>query len=185
MKKNELKNLVIAAMLLAVGLVLPFLTGQIQQIGNMLLPMHFPVILCGLICGWKYGAVTGFFVPIIRSLIFGMPVLYPNAIGMAFELLTYGLLAGLLFEKSRWHCIKALYKTLLITVISGRIVWAIAQIFMLGIGDEGFTFAVFLSKGLINAIPGLILQFTLIPAIMLILKRTHLIPFKKDNKVTE
>ena len=76
-------------------------------------------------------------------------------------------------------------KTLLITVISGRIVWAIAQIFMLGIGDEGFTFAVFLSKGLINAIPGLILQFTLIPAIMLILKRTHLIPFKKDNKVTE
>ena len=56
---------------------------------------------------------------------------------------------------------------------------------MLGIGDEGFTFAVFLSKGLINAIPGLILQFTLIPAIMLILKRTHLIPFKKDNKVTE
>ena len=178
MKKENLQKLVLSAMFFALGLVLPLLTGQIREIGNMLLPMHFPILLCGLICGWKYGAVTGFFVPIIRSLIFGMPVLYPNAIGMAFELLTYGLLAGLLFEKSRWHCIKALYKTI-------KTLGILATIFMLGIGDEGFTFAVFLSKGLINAIPGLILQFTLIPAIMLILKRTHLIPFKKDNKVTE
>ena len=55
MKKSELKKIVISAMLLATGLVLPFLTGQIQQIGSMLLPMHFPVILCGLICGWQYG----------------------------------------------------------------------------------------------------------------------------------
>ena len=74
-----MKNLVIAAMLLAVGLVLPFLTGQIQQIGNMLLPMHFPVILCGLICGWKYGLGVGFILPLLRSVIFGMPVMYPNA----------------------------------------------------------------------------------------------------------
>ena len=98
MKKNELKNLVLAAMFLALGLVLPFLTGQIQQIGNMLLPMHFPVILCGLICGWKYGLGVGFIVPLLRSAIFGMPVMYPNALAMAFELATYGFFAGFLFS---------------------------------------------------------------------------------------
>ena len=48
-----LKNLTLAAMFLAAGLVLPFVTGQIPQIGSMLLPMHLPVLLCGLVCGWK------------------------------------------------------------------------------------------------------------------------------------
>ncbi len=181
MKKENLQKLVISAMFFALGLVLPFLTGQIREIGNMLLPMHFPVLLCGLICGWKYGAVTGFFVPIVRSLVFGMPVLYPNAIGMSFELLTYGLLAGLLIHKTQAYSVKSLYLTLLITAFSGRIVWAIAQIFMLGLGSEGFTFAIFWSKGFLNAIPGLILQFTLIPAIILILKKTHLIPLKNEK----
>ena len=63
MKKENLQKLVLSAMFFALGLVLPLLTGQIREIGNMLLPMHFPILLCGLICGWKYGAVTGFFCP--------------------------------------------------------------------------------------------------------------------------
>ena len=45
--KNHIQNLVLAAMLTAVGIVLPFFTGQIPQIGNMLLPMHLPVLVCG------------------------------------------------------------------------------------------------------------------------------------------
>ena len=176
MKKDKIKLLVISAMLFCLGLVLPFFTGQIPKIGNMLLPMHIPVFLCGLICGWQYGGVVGFCLPIVRSLLFGMPVLYPNAIGMAFELLTYGILSGVLFEKSRWHCIKSLYKCLVITMLAGRIVWGVTQVFMLGLGDEGFSFALFLTKGFVNAIPGLVLQFTLIPAIMLLLKKAHLMP---------
>ncbi len=175
MKKENLQKLVLSAMFFGLGLVLPFLTGQIPKIGNMLLPMHIPVLLCGLICGWKYGGTIGFFVPLVRSLTFGMPVLYPNAIGMAFELLTYGILSGILYEKFHWHCIKALYKTLLITALSGRIVWGIAQVIMLGLGENGFTLALFVSKGFLNAIPGLILQFILIPAVMLLLKRKHLL----------
>ena len=78
MPKDAIKKMTLSAMLLAVGLVLPFLTGQIQQIGNMLLPMHIPVFLCGLICGWKYGGAVGFLTPLLRSLLFGMPVLFPT-----------------------------------------------------------------------------------------------------------
>lgn len=46
MKKNY-KNMVLSALFLAIGIILPFITMQIPRIGNMLLPMHIPVILCG------------------------------------------------------------------------------------------------------------------------------------------
>ena len=59
------RRLTLSAMFLALGLVLPFLTGQVPQIGNMLLPMHLPVFLCGLLCGWQYGAAVGFALPLL------------------------------------------------------------------------------------------------------------------------
>lgn len=118
------KNLTLSAMFLAVGMVLPFLTGQIPQIGNMMLPMHIPVLLCGLICGWQYGAVLGFVLPLLRYLVFGMPVLFPTGIAMAFELMTYGLVIGLMYSLSKWKCIIALYRALLTAMIAGRLVWA-------------------------------------------------------------
>ena len=45
MNYQSIKNLTLTAMFLAVGLLLPFLTGQIPQIGNMLLPMHMAIPL--------------------------------------------------------------------------------------------------------------------------------------------
>ena len=91
MKNQNTKKLAYAALFLALCLVLPMLTGQIPRIGSMLLPMHIPVLLCGLVCGWQYGAAVGFVAPLLRSVLFGMPPMYPVAIAMAFELLTYGL----------------------------------------------------------------------------------------------
>ena len=108
MKQNT-KNLVLAAMFLAIGLVLPFFTGQIPQIGSMLLPMHLPVLLCGLLCGWQYGAVVGLVLPMLRYVLFGMPPLL-TAVAMSFELLTYGLVIGLLYSRSRWKCIFSWYE---------------------------------------------------------------------------
>ena len=99
MKNESTKKLAYAALFLALCLVLPLLTGQIPQIGSMLLPMHIPVLLCGLVCGWQYGAAVGFVAPLLRSLLFTMPKLYPVAIAMAFELLTYGLVIGLVYRQ--------------------------------------------------------------------------------------
>ncbi len=179
MNKDKIKLLVLASMFFCLGLVLPFFTGQIPKVGNMLLPMHIPVLLCGLICGWQYGAIVGFSLPIVRSLFFGMPVLYPAAISMAFELLTYGLLCGILYGKSRWKCITALYRSLLISMIGGRIIWGISQVVLLGFSEKTFTFALFITNGFINAIPGIILQLVLIPSIMLLVKQTQLITMDK------
>jgi len=98
------RKMAISAMLMAVGIVLPIFTGQIPQIGNMLLPMHLPVIVCGLICGWQYGGIVGFLLPLLRYVLFAMPPM-PNGLAMAFELAAYGAISGFLYSRSRWQCI--------------------------------------------------------------------------------
>ena len=182
MKSLHIKNLVLSAMFLAIGIILPFFTGQIQMIGNMLLPMHIPVMLCGLICGWQYGLTIGFIMPLLRSALFSMPIMFPNAVAMAFELATYGFVIGILYEKLYWHCIRALYKSLIAAMLAGRIVWGIVMVFVLGL--RGFGIKMFLTQTVINAIPGIILQLVLIPVIMVALNKAKLVPFRKRNKKT-
>lgn len=180
-KKSHVFNLTLAAMFLAVGLILPFFTGQIPQIGNKLLPMHIPVILCGLICGWKYGLAVGFVLPPLRYLLFGMPVLFPTGIAMAFELCTYGLVVGLMYSRSRWKCIVSLYRSMVLAMIAGRVVWGIVQVLLLGIGGGGFTWQMFMAGAFLNAIPGIVLQFIFIPAVMVALNRTGLVRFTRHT----
>lgn len=179
-RKNQLINLTLAAMFLAVGLLLPLLTGQMKQLGNALLPMHIPVLLCGLICGWQYGLGVGFILPLLRSAIFGMPILFPTAVSMAFELATYGFVVGFLYSHSRWKCVVALYRCMIIAMLSGRVVWGIFQVCLLGLGENGFTFSMFIAGAFLKAIPGIILQLILIPAIMIALNRTGLVRFTNN-----
>ena len=177
--KQTTQNFVLAAMFMALGLVLPFLTGQIQQIGNMLLPMHLPVLVCGLICGWQYGAVVGFVLPLLRFVLFGMPPIYPMGVSMAFELAAYGFLVGWLYSHSRWQCIISLYRCLIAAMVGGRLVWGAVRVLLSGVAGQAFTWEMFLSGALLTAIPGIILQLTLIPALMLALDRTGLVKFRR------
>lgn len=180
-KKNQILRLTLAAMFMAIGLVLPFLTGQIPRIGNMLLPMHIPVLLCGLICGWQYGLTVGLILPPLRYVMFGMPVLFPTGIAMALELATYGLVIGLMYSRSRWKCVIALYRSMIIAMLAGRIVWGTAQIFLLGLGERGFTWKMFVAGAFLNSIPGIILQLVLLPAIMVALNKTGLVHFTRKK----
>ena len=179
MKQNT-KNLVLAAMLLAIGLVLPFFTGQIPQIGSMLLPLHLPVLICGLLCGWQYGAAVGLILPMLRYFMFGMPPLL-TAIAMSFELLTYGLVVGLLYSRSRWKCIFSLYRSLLAAMVAGRVVWGVVRVLMTGVAGEPFTWELFMSGALLTAIPGIILQLVFIPALMVTLDKTGLVRFSRKK----
>lgn len=173
---NNVKKLAVTAMLFAVGMVLPFFIGQIPAIGKMLLPMHIPVLLCGFIVGWQYGALIGFLLPIVRGLVFGMPPLYPNAIAMAFEMAAYGFVSGYLYSHARWQCTKMLYISLVTAMLAGRIVWAFAEVILLGIGGNIFTWKMFAAGAFLNAIPGIIVQLTLIPLIMVALRRAQVVP---------
>ncbi len=183
MKKKDLLNLVFSAMFLCMALLLPFLTGQIPQIGKMLLPMHIPVILCGMICGWQYGLGVGFMAPILRGIIFANPVLFPTGIIMAFELAAYGFFAGFIYYILKTQNISKVYISLIISMIAGRIIKCIVQFFVLGFTDEGFVFTAFIAGAFTNAVPGIILQIILIPLIMLTLQKFHLISFKKEGVI--
>ncbi len=171
---RKVNKLTLSAMFMALGLVLPFLTGQIPEIGNMLLPMHIPVFLCGLICSWQYGLTVGALLPLLRSFLFGMPPLYPKAIAMAFELAAYGFVAGFIYAKAKKKNLVSLYAGIIIAMLAGRAVWGIVQTVLLGLGNTPFSFAVFLSSAFIEAIPGIIIQLVLLPAIMLFIRKTKI-----------
>ena len=179
---NNVKKLDVTAMLFAVGMVLPFFIGQIPAIGKMLLPMHIPVLLCGFIVGWQYGALIGFLLPIVRGLVFGMPPLYPSAVAMAFEMAAYGFVSGYLYSHARWQCTKMLYISLVTAMLAGRIVWAFAEVILLGIGGNIFTWKMFAAGAFLNAIPGIIVQLTLIPLIMVALRRAKVVPLWIGNE---
>jgi len=183
-KQSPVQTLVTAALMLALGLVLPFLTGQIPQIGSMLCPMHLPVLLCGLLCGWKYGLAVGFILPPLRYFMFGMPPIFPTGAAMAFELAAYGFLAGFLYARSRWQCVVALYRCLIAAMLGGRLVWAVVRVILSGVSGEPFTWQMFLSGALLTAIPGIILQLVFIPAVMVALDRTGLVRFRRGTGFT-
>ncbi len=169
MNKEHAKRLVTAAIFLALGMALPFLTAGIKEVGDSLLPMHLPVFLCGLICSWRYGLAVGLLVPLLRGLLFGMPPLYPNALWMAAELATYGLTVGLLYPRLRFR--GGLPLSLVSAMLAGRIVWGITKAALLGVGEGGFTLAAFWVGGFLDAIPGIVLQLLLIPPIVALARK--------------
>ena len=184
--RKAILNLALSAMFIALGIVLPFFTGQIPQIGSMLLPMHIPVLLCGLICGWQYGMAVGFITPLLRCALFTMPP-FVTALAMAFELMTYGIVSGLMYSSCKWKCIVSLYRTLIVSMVMGRIVWGVVMIFISGATGEFFTWQAFIAGAFLNAVPGIILQLILIPSLMLALGKTGLVHFyrKKPSKVNK
>ena len=181
---KNVKKLAVTAMLFAVGIVLPFLTGQIPTIGRMLLPMHIPVLLCGFLCGWQYGLAVGFITPLLRSVLFGMPPMMPTATAMAFELAVYGAVTGILYSKLPKKTFNV-YVSLLGAMLAGRAVWGIVCIPLYGIGGNSFSIQMFLAGAFINALPGIILQIVLIPAIMIALKKAKVLnDYEADDRRT-
>ena len=173
MTSLQIRRLTYAALYLAVAMVLPFITGQIPEIGSALCPMHIPALLCGFMCGWPWGLAVGFIAPLLRSVVFGMPALFPNAVSMAFELAVYGGMAGFLRRKLPRRD-GVTYAVLLISMIAGRLVWGAVRVILAGLSGSTFTWALFLAGAITNAIPGIILQLVLIPVLVVAMERAGL-----------
>ena len=167
-------RLTYSALYLAIALVLPFLTGQIPQIGSMLCPMHIPALLCGFVCGWPWGLAVGFIAPLLRSALFGMPTMFPAAVAMAFELAAYGAVAGLLYRvlPKRTGCI---YVALIAAMVAGRLVWGAARYLLAGLEHSAFTPALFLAGAVTAALPGILLHIVLIPVLVMAMQKARLI----------
>ncbi|MBQ7656440.1 MAG: ECF transporter S component [Clostridia bacterium] len=173
MNSIQVRRMTYAALYLAIALVLPFITGQIPEIGAMLSPMHIPALLCGFMCGWPWGLAVGFIAPLLRSVLFGMPAMFPSAVAMAFELAVYGGLSGFLyhiFPRRKGTP----YAVLVIAMIAGRLAWGAVHVVLAGLTGSEFTVALFLAGAVTNALPGIILQLVLIPLLVLAMDRAGL-----------
>ena len=170
MKTTNVKRLVLAALFLALALVLPFLTGQIPEVGSMLCPMHIPALLCGFFCGWPWGLAVGLIAPVLRSLMFGMPPMFPVAICMSAELATYGAIAGLLYSKLPRKKMY-IYVSLLSAMVAGRLVWGVARFLCAGLDVSAFGISAFWAGAITTAIPGIIVQIILIPILVMALEK--------------
>ncbi len=173
LNKQRNKKMILAAMFLALGMALPFLTSQVKEIGDSLLPMHLAVMLCGIICGSRYGLVVGLLLPVLRGFCFGMPRLYPNAMWMSPELAVYGFSVGFFYSVLPKNRKTSVYISLLGAMLCGRIIWGILKAVILGVSEKQFTIAMFVAEGFVDAIPGIILQLLLIPLIVSLVKKEN------------
>ena len=176
---TRIQQLVIAAVCLALCMVLPFLTGQIPEIGSMLSPMHIPVLLCGFLCGPAWAAVVGAMAPLLRFALFGMPPLFPAGVAMCVELATYGAVSGLLYRTLPRKPI-SVYVSLIAAMLAGRVIWGMVRAARTGVTDAPFTWAAFIAGAFTQAIPGIILHIVLIPLIVLALEKA--LPWLRSHK---
>ena len=135
--------------------------------------MHIPVLLCGFMCGWPWGLAVGFISPLLRGVLFGMPVLFPAGVAMAFELAVYGGTAGILYSLMPRQK-RTIYAVLLTAMIAGRLVWGLAHVIIAGLTGSEFTIALFIAGAVTNAVPGIILHIVLIPILVMAMNRAGL-----------
>ena len=173
LKKTTIRRMVWAAVCLALCMVLPFLTGQIPQIGSAISPMHIPVLLAGFICGPWWAMAVGAVAPLLRFALFGMPPIFPTGVAMCFELAAYGLVSGALYARLPKKT-SNIYVSLIAAMLTGRVVWGIVRGVLSGVSGEPFTWAAFMAGAFLNAIPGIIIHILLIPIIVLALKKANL-----------
>ena len=172
--KKQAHDLTKSAICLALCMVLPFLTGQIPQIGSAISPMHIPVLLAGFLCGPWWALAVGAVAPALRFALFGMPPLFPTGLAMCFELATYGLVSGLLYQRLPKKTAN-IYVSLIAAMVVGRIVWGVAMVILMGLSGSVFTCAAFAAGAFLNAVPGIVIHILLIPVIVMALRRAKMI----------
>ena len=168
------KNLIIAGLCVALGLVLPMAFHTIPNAGSIMLPMHIPVLLCGLLCGPVYGLACGILTPLLSSLLTSMP---PMAVlpGMLCELAVYGLVSGLLFAAVKTGSKTAnLYVSLVGAMLCGRAVSGVVNALIFRVGN--YSLQIWLTASFVTALPGIIIQLIAIPLIVLTLQKAKLVP---------
>ena len=173
MKFSNIKRLTVTALSIALCVVLPIAFHVIPNAGSVMLPMHIPVLLCGLICGWQYGLLCGILGPMVSSLVTGMP---PAAIlpGMMVECGMYGCVGGLLMERIRTGNLYGdLYICLPVAMLAGRVISGIVKALIL---TPGLSFTAWATASFVTALPGISIQLILIPTLIVALTRAGLIP---------
>ena len=131
--------------------------------------MHIPVFVCAFCCKKMYGALVGFTLPLLRSLLFTKPEMFPDAISMAVELCVYGFVAAWIFEFLHRRKVWSIYASMIPAMMAGRVVWGITKSVLFLFVSKVFTVELFVAGAFLNAIPGIILQLIVVPVLVMLL----------------
>lgn len=174
MKSGKVLNLVVTGMCIALGVVLPMAFHSIPNAGSIFLPMHIPVLICGLLCGWQYGLICGILAPALSSILTGMPPMgyLPK---MLCELAVYGLIAGVCINHIlvKGRQIVNLYLSLIIAMICGRVISGVLNAFLFSAGS--YTMKAFIAGSFITCIPGIVIQLVVIPILVYAVQKSGVI----------
>ncbi len=173
-------NVVTTAMLAAVGVIVASIFHSFGDVAlsSLFSPMHFPVLLCGVLCGPYLGLICGVISPLISFLSTGgaRPPFPNGLIPMIFELAMYGFTAGLMrwvFLKNRKTFRFASVLALIVAMVAGRLLNAVVGAFFI-MSDSSTYFAALWTKlvgSFTSTWAGIILQIVLIPAILFALQK--------------
>lgn len=173
-RMSYVKKAIITAVCIALCVVLPMAFHAIPNAGSIFSPMHIPVLLCGLICGWPFGLLSGIAGPFLSSVMTGMPgaAYLPS---MMIELAAYGVITGLVMQFVHTKKIYAdLYISLIVGMLGGRIIAGLARALIFAAGS--YSMAAWATSFFITAWPGIVIQLVLIPSIVFALEKAKLIP---------
>ena len=173
-KMSNVKKSIITSVCIALCYVIPLMFHGIQNAGNIFCPMHIPVFICGLICGWQYGLLCGIAGPALSSALSGMP---PVAVlpSMMVELAAYGTAAGLMMKLVRTKSTYAdLYISLIVAIVCGRVLAGLAKALIFARGS--YSMSAWIAGSVVTSWPGTVIQLVFIPTIVFALMKSHLIP---------
>ncbi len=173
---SVVKRSILCAVCIALCVVLPLAFHFIQSAGAILSPMHIPVLLCGLLCGWPFGLLCGIAGPLLSSLFTGMP---PVAMlpAMMVELAVYGTVSGLLMKLVRTGKLFAdIYISLIGAMLAGRVVAGVARALLFSPG--AYSMSVWVASYFVTALPGIIMHLVLVPAIYFALEKAKVVPLR-------
>lgn len=177
---TSVKKSIICAMCIALCYILPLFFHGIQNAGSIFCPMHIPVFICGLICGWQYGLLCGIAGPAISSALTGMPPV-AHLPDMIVELALYGLISGLLMRVVRTRSTYAdMYISMVCAMVIGRIGAGIVRALIFTQGS--YSMAMWVSGYIVTAWPGILIQFVFIPSIIFALMKAQLIPLRYEDR---
>lgn len=175
---NSIKRMTLAAVCVALCVVLPIAFHAIPDAGSVFLPMHIPVLICGMICGWPYGFICGLMGPLVSSALTGMP---PLAVlpAMMVECGVYGLVSGLALKFVRTRSTYAdLYIALVAAMIAGRVVSGIAKALIF---TPGLAMSAWVTASFVTALPGIVIQLVFLPTVVFTLMKARVIPVRYEK----
>lgn len=162
------------ALFLALAILLPVAFHALGIGGRLFLPMHFPAFLAGLVVGPASGLIVGLLAPGISHLLNGMPPAYA-VWPMTFELIMYGLVAGLLYKKARWNMIVSLIVAMIVGRLAfGGAIWGLSRVMAMPYTAGGY----FTGTAMVAGLPGIVLQLILIPILVIAIERRQSRPWK-------